>query len=130
MVPAFVEKPEQKEIDKFDQPPEMTAQLREVVEPDVFLTGEANLLVEGEDKRDAKENAITRAASVLGAHRVRCLSGISAENFSAARAHARRNRTGQQGTGRRLFAAGRRCAFARAFAAARPRGEDQPESFE
>ena len=65
MVPAFVEKPEQKEIDRFDQPPEMTAQLREVVEPDVFLTGEANLLVEGEDKRDAKENAITRAASVL-----------------------------------------------------------------
>ncbi|MGA7853960.1 MAG: TonB C-terminal domain-containing protein [Candidatus Acidiferrales bacterium] len=65
VVPAFVEKPEQKEIDRFDQPPEMTAQLREVVEPDVFLTGEANLLVEGEDKRDAKENAITRAASVL-----------------------------------------------------------------
>jgi TonB family protein len=64
VVPAFVERPEQKEIDKFDQPPEMTAQLREVVEPDVFLTGEANLLVEGEDKRDAKENAITRAASV------------------------------------------------------------------
>jgi outer membrane biosynthesis protein TonB len=64
VVPAFVEKPEQQEIDKFDQPPEMTAQLREVVEPDVFLTGEANLLVEGEDKRDAKENAITRAASV------------------------------------------------------------------
>jgi TonB family protein len=65
VVPAFVEKPEQEEIEKFDQPPEMTAQLREVVEPDVFLTGEANLLVEGEDKRDAKENAITRAASVL-----------------------------------------------------------------
>jgi TonB family protein len=65
VVPAFVERPEQKEIDKFDQPPEMTAQLREVVEPDVFLTGEANLLVEGEDKRDAKENAITRAASVV-----------------------------------------------------------------
>ncbi|MFZ3331818.1 MAG: TonB C-terminal domain-containing protein [Candidatus Acidiferrales bacterium] len=65
VVPAFVERPEQKEIDRFDQPPEMTAQLREVVEPDVFLTGEANLLVEGEDKRDAKENAITRAASVL-----------------------------------------------------------------
>ncbi|MGA9250241.1 MAG: hypothetical protein WBV87_18500, partial [Candidatus Acidiferrales bacterium] len=65
VVPAFVERPEQREIDKFDQPPEMTARLREVVEPDVFLTGEANLLVEGEDKRDAKENAITRAASVL-----------------------------------------------------------------
>jgi TonB family protein len=64
VVPAFVEKPEQQEIDKFDQPPEMTAQLRAVVEPDIFMTGEANLLVEPEDKRDAKEDAITRAASV------------------------------------------------------------------
>jgi hypothetical protein len=65
VVPAFVERPEQKEIDKFDQPPEMTAQLREVVEPDIFMTGEANLLVEPEDKRDAKWDAATRFASVV-----------------------------------------------------------------
>ena len=64
VVPAYVEPPEQKEIDKFDQPPEMTAQLREIVSPDIFNTGEANLLVEPEDRRDAKWDAITRVISV------------------------------------------------------------------
>jgi len=66
VVPAWVEPPEQREIDKFDQPPEMTAALREIVEPDIFTTGEANLLVEPEDRRDAKWDAITRIASVAG----------------------------------------------------------------
>lgn len=65
VVPSYVEPPEQREIDKFDQPPQMTAQLREIVEPDMFNTGEANLLVEPGDKRDAKWDAITRTASVL-----------------------------------------------------------------
>ena len=64
VVPAYVEPPEQREIDKFSKPPEMTAQLRELVEPDVFNTGEANLLVEPEEKRDAKEDLITRALSI------------------------------------------------------------------
>ena len=58
VVPAYVEPPEQREIDKFDKPPQMTAQLRELVEPDMFNTGEANLLVEPEEKRDAKEDLI------------------------------------------------------------------------
>ncbi len=66
VVPAYVERPEQTEIDKFDQPPQMTAQLRELVEPDIFNTGEANLLVEPEEKRDAKWDAITRVASIVG----------------------------------------------------------------
>ena len=39
VVPAYVEPPEQREIDKFDQPPQMTAQLREIVSPDIFNTG-------------------------------------------------------------------------------------------
>src|SRR5580692_826576 len=56
--------PQQREIDKFDQPPQMTAQLREIVSPDIFNTGEANLLVEPEDRRDAKWDAITRVISV------------------------------------------------------------------
>jgi len=64
VVPAYVEPPEQREIDKFDKPPQMTAQLRELVEPDMFNTGEANLLVEPEEKRDAKEDLITRALSI------------------------------------------------------------------
>jgi hypothetical protein len=66
VVPAFVEPPEQREIDRFDQPQEMTPELRELIQPDIFTTGEANLLVEPEDKRDAKWDAITRAASVAG----------------------------------------------------------------
>jgi TonB family protein len=64
VVPAYVEPPEQREIDKFDKPPQMTAQLRELVEPDMFNTGEANLLVEPEEKRDAKEDLVTRALSI------------------------------------------------------------------
>jgi TonB family protein len=64
VVPAYVEPPEQREIEKFDKPPQMTAQLRELVEPDMFNTGEANLLVEPEEKRDAKEDLITRALSI------------------------------------------------------------------
>jgi periplasmic protein TonB len=64
VVPAYVEPPEQKEIDKFDQPPQMTAELREIVEPDIFNTGEANLLVQPDDRRDAKWDAITRVISV------------------------------------------------------------------
>jgi len=64
VVPAYVEPPEQRDIDKFDKPPQMTAQLRELVEPDMFNTGEANLLVEPEEKRDAKEDLITRALSI------------------------------------------------------------------
>ncbi|HEY0703034.1 MAG TPA: TonB C-terminal domain-containing protein [Candidatus Acidoferrales bacterium] len=66
VVPAYVEPPEQREIDRFDQPQEMTPELRELVQPDIFTTGEANLLVEPEDQRDAKWDAITRAASVAG----------------------------------------------------------------
>ena len=64
VVPAYVEPPEQREIDKFDKPPQMTAELRELVEPDIFNTGEANLLVEAEEKRDAKEDLLTRALSI------------------------------------------------------------------
>src|SRR5271154_2364735 len=66
VVPAFVEPPEQREIDRFDQPQEMTPELRELIQPDIFTTGEANLLVEPEDQRDAKWDALTRAASVAG----------------------------------------------------------------
>jgi TonB family protein len=64
VVPAYVEPPEQREIERFNKPQQMTAELRELVEPDIFNTGEANLLVEPEEKRDAKEDLITRALSV------------------------------------------------------------------
>jgi TonB family protein len=64
VVPAYVEPPEQREIERFNKPQQMTAELRELVEPDIFNTGEANLLVEPEEKRDAKEDLITRTLSI------------------------------------------------------------------
>lgn len=67
VVPAYVEPVEPSkpgESRKFDKAPELTAELREVVEPDIYLTGEANLLVEPEKKRDPKWDLVTRVASV------------------------------------------------------------------
>jgi hypothetical protein len=66
VVPQFVEPPTAEEIERFEKPQELTPELREMIEPDIFTTGEANLLVKPEDKRDAKWDAITRAASVAG----------------------------------------------------------------
>ena len=65
VVPVYVEPPEAAEIARFDKPQVMTAALREVIQPDIFTTGDANLLIEPEAKKDAKWDAITRAASVV-----------------------------------------------------------------
>ncbi len=59
-----------------------------MIQPDIFTTGEANLLVEPEDKRDAKWDAITRAASVAGHIAFRYFSDFPAKDFSAAHADA------------------------------------------
>ncbi|HUO34820.1 MAG TPA: TonB family protein [Candidatus Acidoferrum sp.] len=67
VVPAYVEPVTPEEIKEIEKRPEVTPQLREVVEPDIYLTGEANLLVEPEQKRDPKWDLITRIASV-GVH--------------------------------------------------------------
>jgi outer membrane biosynthesis protein TonB len=64
VVPVYVEPPEPAEIARFDKPQVMTPELREVIQPDIFTTGDANLLIEPEAKKDAKWDAITRAASV------------------------------------------------------------------
>jgi outer membrane biosynthesis protein TonB len=48
-----------------EQPLEMTPELREVVEPDVFMTGDANLLIEPAQKHDPKGDLITRVASIV-----------------------------------------------------------------
>ncbi|MGD0957513.1 MAG: TonB C-terminal domain-containing protein [Candidatus Acidiferrales bacterium] len=65
VVPAYVEPAAPEEILEFEHTPELTADLREVVEPDMFLTGDANLLMEPEDKRDPKSDLLTRFMSVL-----------------------------------------------------------------
>jgi outer membrane biosynthesis protein TonB len=66
VVPAYVEPPEPEEIREFvDRAPDMSAARREVVQPDIFTTGDANLLIEPEEKKDAKSDLVTRAASLV-----------------------------------------------------------------
>jgi hypothetical protein len=66
VVPAHIEPLTREEAEKeAGPPPELTAELREVIEPDMFITGDANLLMEPEEKRDAKYDLVTRVASVV-----------------------------------------------------------------
>ena len=64
VVPAHVEPLAPEEIEEFERAPEMTPELREIVEPDIFNTGDANLLMEPEDKRDPRADLVTRIASI------------------------------------------------------------------
>jgi len=65
VVPAYVEPATLAEQKDFEHAPELTAGLREVIQPDLFITGDANLLIEPEEERDARWDALTRALSVL-----------------------------------------------------------------
>jgi hypothetical protein len=65
VVPAYVEPADAEEQLEFEHAPEMTDQLREVIEPDIFMTGDANLLIETKDKRDPKWDLLTRVMSVI-----------------------------------------------------------------
>ena len=66
MVPAHIEPPKPEDLKEFDHTPELTAELREVVEADIFLTGDANLLIESEVKRDA--NRLTSGSLTVLVH--------------------------------------------------------------
>jgi outer membrane biosynthesis protein TonB len=65
VVPSYVEPVAPEERREFEHAPELTADLREVIEPDLFITGDANLLIEPEEKRDAQWDLATRTLSVL-----------------------------------------------------------------
>jgi hypothetical protein len=65
VVPAYVEPLTVEESEAPEHAPEMTAELREIVQPDIFTTGDANLLIEPEDKRDPKSDLVTRILSIL-----------------------------------------------------------------
>lgn len=65
VVPAYVEPAAPEERKEFEHAPQLTAALREVVEPDIFITGDANLLIDPTEKRDPRKDAISRALSVL-----------------------------------------------------------------
>lgn len=64
VVPAYVEPAAPEERKAFEHTPELTQELREVIEPDIFITGDANLLIEPEEKRDARWDFVTRTLSV------------------------------------------------------------------
>jgi hypothetical protein len=64
VVPANIAPLTEEEAREFERPVEMTAGLREVIAPDLFNTGDANLLIEPEEKRDARSDLITRILSI------------------------------------------------------------------
>jgi TonB family protein len=65
VVPAFVEPLTAEEIKTPEHAPEMTAELREIVQPDIFTTGDANLLIEAEETKDQKSDLVRVVLSVL-----------------------------------------------------------------
>lgn len=65
VVPADIKPLTPEEALEVEHAPELTAELREVVEPDIFITGDANLLMEQKEKRDPRWDAMTRVLSVL-----------------------------------------------------------------
>jgi outer membrane biosynthesis protein TonB len=65
VVPVHVEALTSEEIAEIAHAPDLTPELREVIEPDIFITGDANLLIEPEDKRDARFDLATRVLSIL-----------------------------------------------------------------
>jgi outer membrane biosynthesis protein TonB len=65
VVPAYVEPAIEEDFKELTKPFEMTAGLREVVEPDIFTTGDANLLVAAEPKRSLKTDTTVRVMSVI-----------------------------------------------------------------
>ena len=66
VVPAYVEPAEPEEMKEFvEHPTEMTPELREMIEPDMFTTGDPNLLIEPEEKAKPLWDVTTRSASVV-----------------------------------------------------------------
>ena len=64
VVPAYVEPLAPEAWKEFERAPEMTADLREVVEPDIFITGDPNLLIQPEARKNPKWDALMRVLSV------------------------------------------------------------------
>jgi TonB family protein len=65
VVPAYIEPLKPEEMNVVEHAPEMTPELREMVDPDIFTTGNANLLIEPEEKQDAKSDLMRAVLSVL-----------------------------------------------------------------
>jgi TonB family protein len=64
VVPARIEPLKPEEIHEPERAPEMTPGLLEIVKPDIFTTGDANLLIEPEEKKSAQSELIRVIGSV------------------------------------------------------------------
>lgn len=65
VVPAYVEPPDEEDLREPRKAPTLTPELREVIQPDIFITGDPNLLVAAEPKRDVKADSIVRVMSII-----------------------------------------------------------------
>jgi TonB family protein len=65
VVPADVNPLTEEESREAERAPQVTPELREVVAPDIFTTGDANLLMGPAEKSDARRDLTTRVLSVL-----------------------------------------------------------------
>lgn len=65
VVPAYVEPPREEQRRQPPKPIAVTPEFRAVVEPDIFITGDANLLVSAEPKHDVRADTTVRVASVI-----------------------------------------------------------------
>jgi TonB family protein len=64
VVPARIEPIKPEEVRVPERAPEMTPALLEIVKPDIFTTGDANLLIEPEEKKSAQSELIRVIGSV------------------------------------------------------------------
>ncbi|MGH9717985.1 MAG: TonB C-terminal domain-containing protein [Candidatus Acidiferrales bacterium] len=65
VVPAEVNPLTEEDRRQEERTPRDTPELREVIAPDIFITGDANLLVGPEEKGDARRDLTTRVLSIL-----------------------------------------------------------------
>ncbi len=65
VVPAEVNPVTEEDLRQEERPIAVTAELREVIQPDIFITGDANLLIEPEEKRKTSDDALKLTLSIL-----------------------------------------------------------------
>ena len=64
VVPSIVERPSAEQVQKLETMPPLTADMLEVIEPDVMTTGDVNLLISPKEDRDARWNTASRFVSL------------------------------------------------------------------
>ncbi len=65
VVPAEVNPITEEELRREEKPLEVTPELREVIQPDIFLTGDPNLLIGPEETRKTSDDALKLTLSIL-----------------------------------------------------------------